>query len=164
MTDLRFILIAALIFTAKFFLASLFPFWLLADPFIILALAVFFFKNQQVHLAVFLAIAIFFDFWSGEVFGVTTLSLLFSILVIFLAKQVLLLDQTGWGASLFLIVIFYYLIIFLQSGLSGLIHKNFIFPQFSPVSVLVLIGTIVLIMGLSFNNKRPPDSQAAGQF
>ena len=164
MNNSKFILIAALIFTAKFFLASLFPFLLLADPFIILALTAFFLKDQKVHLVLFVAIALFFDFWSGEVFGVATLSLLVSVLIIFLVKKVIMIDQKGWWANLFWIVIFYYL----NSLLLNLVLAVFVFKIFIFYGIYLfwfnLVGVIFWAIVIMFLVKRLSHEKRVSSF
>lgn len=150
MNNGRFVFISTVIFGIKFFLAVLSPFLLLADPFIILTLTVFL-KNQKVHMAVFVIVAFFFDFWSGDFFGVSTLALLLSILIIFLIKKVVMIDHRGWFAGLFWVVMFYYLYILLHELVSFIfVFGSFLFPRIY-FSWLNLIGTIlwtILIMFL----------------
>ena len=164
MNNSKFILIAALIFTAKFFLASLFPFLLLADPFIVLALTAFFLKDQNVHLVLFVAIALFFDFWSGEVFGVATLSLLVSVLIIFLVKKVIMIDQKGWWANLFWIVIFYYL----NSLLLNLVLAVFVFKIFIFYGIYLfwfnLVGVVFWAIVIMFLVKRLSHEKRVSSF
>lgn len=146
MSNYRFILISAIIFAVRYFCSVFWPFLLQADLFIIWALTVFFLeRNSHVNIGIFLGTAIFFDFWSGSSFGMMTLALVLTMLIIFIIKKIILLERRSSIFSLTWLIIFYHLTIFIQNGFS---------LQFSPPAFIITILWIILIMIInSFNVK-----------
>lgn len=114
MSNLRFVLIAIVVFLVRFLLSILSPLVLLADIFITLCLAVFFLPNQKVNLGVFLVTMVLFDLISGDIFGLTTLSLLLTMLLIFLVKKVMLVSHRGFLANLTWLTTLYYFYLFIE--------------------------------------------------
>lgn len=135
MSNWCFILVALAVFAVRFFLSILFPYVLLADPFIILSLAVFFLPDQKVNLGVLLMAAIFFDLAGGRVFGISTLALVLTMLVIVLIKKVMLVSHRGFWVNLVWLTIFYYLYLVFEQ------FREFVFPKIN-LSLLNLGGVV----------------------
>ena len=158
MNNWRFVGTSALIFFVTHLLSVFEPFLLQADLFIIWALTVFFLdKNRRINTAVFFGSVIFFDFWSGSAFGLTSLAFSFTILGIFFIKNKLLIDSRGRFYALPWLAGFYYLYIFLNAGMA-LATEKFVFPIFSWVGffMIILWFIIFIVLFVFYEKKRVP--------
>ena len=150
MTNARFVFITILLFLIEYLFSVFWPFLLQINLFIVWALTVFFLdQGRRINMAIFLGLAIFFDFWSGSVFGLMTLALSLEIIIIFLIKKVMLIDRLGRWLSVIWLTGCYYLFIFLNIGFYLMIKKP-VFPVFSFVSLLILIGWLILFVTVFF--------------
>ncbi len=145
MNNWRFILISVAIFLIRYLFSVLWPFLLSADIFVIWALSIFFLeKKSPVNPVLFWGVVVFFDFWSGSSFGVLSLALVLTCLLVWVIKKVMLVEGRSLIFCLVWLAGFYYLNIFIQNGFSGLIQKGWIIPKFSPVKLAVTIFWIIV--------------------
>ncbi|MDP3731247.1 MAG: hypothetical protein Q8R34_02010 [bacterium] len=146
MSNSRFISVSIGIFLTEFILSIFWPFLLRADLFIIFALAVFFLDHtHKTSFAVFISIAIVFDFWSGSHFGNLTLTLLVTILAIFLTKKVVLIDNRVNFSALLWLTGFYYFHLLIKGILYNL-GRQFIFPKLSFIDLMETVLWILVIL------------------
>lgn len=146
MNNLRLIFISVVIFLVSP-LFSTFLTWLFLPPlFAIWALVVYFCdQNQKLNPAWLMGSIIFFDFWTGDWFGLLTLALLTAFLVIFLIKKVVLIDTRQRWSAIVWIFIFYYLFLFLKIGFNLILKKNFTAPRFDLTSLATTILFIIIL-------------------
>lgn len=142
-----FLFVSAMIFLGTHLLSVFWPFLPGANVFLILALTVFFLdREHNLNWPVYLGTAVFFDFWSSGPFGNLTLSLLLSILIIFIIKKIMLVDSRGKFSDLAWLTGFYYLYIFLNSVV-GSFYGEFTFPSFRIIDLaLIIFWTIIMVM------------------
>lgn len=146
MSNLRFIFISAVIFLI-IHLFSTFSVWLfLPSLFAIWVLIVYFCdQNNKIRPALLAGIIIFFDFWSGDRFGLLTLALWSVFLLSFLFKKIVLIDtRQPWSAVVW-ILIFYYFFLFLKTGFNLILKENFITPHFDLTGLVITILFIIVL-------------------
>ncbi|TSC75197.1 MAG: hypothetical protein G01um101444_43 [Parcubacteria group bacterium Gr01-1014_44] len=156
MNNRYFVLVSVGIFLTEYFFSIIWPSLLEVNLFSIWVLAVFFLnRGQKVNLAVILTITIGFDLWSGNFFGVLTLSLLFMSLIIFLVKKIMLMEGRGMVPAVLWLTGFYYLFLFLNAAV-GSFYEKFAMPvlNFTGLMKIIIWVIMTVILHKIFSNEK----------
>lgn len=145
MNNRCFIAVSILLFSVEYFLSIFWPFLLQTDIFAIWILTVFFLdRRRRLNWWVIFGTVIFFDLWSSGFLGGLTLALLFTMLIIFLAKKIIFTENRNSFAALFWLVLFYYFYVFLNL-LFRPWTEQFIWPEFNLSGLAITIFWTMLM-------------------
>ena len=147
MNNGRFVFISFLIFLGQFFLSVFWPFLLRADIFIAWTAAVFFLDiRHKLSFFTFILPALFFEIWSGRSFGILTVGLLLTMLIIFLIRKMMLIERGNVVMMIFWTFVFYQLCVFVIVGVSWLMGEAAVWPIFDLWNLAVTILWLIIFV------------------